>query len=222
MMNIPVYNQLDPRWANKVMAPSSLLLGPFGCYVTCVAMALHNYAKPFDPGQLCDKLIENDGFTKDGLLKYDGIENAFPDVLFYERGYTTNDPGRSTQKTRIETALGKIRTLIRYGMPTILAVDNAKNDGIPDHAVLAVECADDMSDLRIHDPDGGRDILFSQKYGNPRENLHGWIGIIGSPIEVPEGGDSKLGQVTFKLAQARKGILVNQRVKEALDTLLSQ
>lgn len=219
-MNIPIYNQYDVRWRDVIMEPSGLNLRRWGCFTTAIAMALHNYAIKIDPGEFCKLLVKNNGYTDDGMIKYDGIERAIHQVSFYERGYTSNIKDNRTSKTEISTAIKKIQKLVRFGMPTLLAVDNVYADDIPDHAVLLVDAPDNLDDWVIHDPDGGNRILFKDKYGNPMDKIFGWVALIGTPVEVPEGGDSTLAQVTSKLSQAKKGINPELMVREALDMLL--
>jgi hypothetical protein len=219
MFNIPQYSQFDQRWKDKLLGESTLNLGGFGCYLTALTMKLKTHAVDLNPGEACERMNRYNGFDKSGLMTYDGVERAWPQLLFHERGYTTNDPSNNIRKTDIKVAIDKIFKLAMLGQPVILCVDNMYNDGIPDHAILLVP--EKAGDWTIHDPDGGKKIKFQDKYGDPMQKLYGWVSIIGPPTEFPDDSKAGLGQAFYKLAQAKKGVNVSLNVKEAFDTFLS-
>lgn len=223
---LSTYNQGDPRWRDKKLSPSALTMGGYGCYITSFTMALHNFAISLDPGQVLEKLIAKNGLNYDGFLTYDGVMRAFPAVYFNERVYTTNDPSSNGLEMRPEIAIKKVRRLLDLGQPTILCVDNQGNDGVPDHAILAkdylVNPMGSVTDFRIHDPDGGRELWFTEKYGPVLTKLYGYVSLIGPPIAFPDQStDQEDGGALWKASQVRRGINVGTYSKEIMDNLLS-
>ena len=69
------FQQDDPRWAAMPMGGSLVgdRLGPAGCTVTSVAMAMTNLGHPFDPGQLTTALNAENGFTQRSWLIWDAV-----------------------------------------------------------------------------------------------------------------------------------------------------
>lgn len=221
-ITIPLYSQYDPKWKDRSLGKSSLHMGDSGCYVTSFCMMISNFAINENPEIVVTKLSLANAFTDEGFLTYDGLMRAYPTVVFNERVNTTNAMTNVGSRTLIDVCIKKIQKLIRYGQPTILLVDNIGNDGIQDHAVCAYDYKtnnDESIDFKIHDPDGGRDIWFTDKYGSVEKKLYGYLSIIGSPIAFPDNGDSVLGGVVYKLAEAKRGVNVSQNVKEAFDVL---
>jgi hypothetical protein len=202
-----------------------------GCFITSFTQALPNWAVLNDdgtsltPGQVLDRLIAVNGLSIDGQLSYDGVMRAFPSLYFHDRLYTTNCPGKNTLLTQTDAVIAKVRRLLDCGQPTILAVDNLNADGIPDHSVLACDYLTGpdgkVTDFRLHDPDGGRDILFSSRYGDIRTKLYGAVIIIGPPVAFPDQStDKEDGVALWKATQIRRGINVATYAKELIDTLL--
>lgn len=232
MMSVSLFNQWSGFWAALRLTPSNWTMANSGCYITSLTMALPNWAilredgTELNPGEVLEKLIASNSLNADGFLTYDGMMAAFPSLYFHDRIYTSNDPRNNGLEMRAETALKRIRRQLDLGQPTILCVDNLGNDGIPDHAVLAVDYimgANDVPvDFIIHDPDGGKKLQFTEKYGTPLTKLYGYISIIGPPIEFPtQSTDKEDGHAAWKAAMVRKGINVKTYSKEILDALLS-
>lgn len=67
------YSQKDRRWAGQRMGGSGATMEKEGCLVTAASMALTNLGYSIDPGTLNDRLKKNKGYTKSGLLIWDGI-----------------------------------------------------------------------------------------------------------------------------------------------------
>lgn len=226
---VPKFSQWGQAWSSKKMGNSPYTLATDGCYVTSLTALMWPYAIPLDPGQVLDKLNAAGAISNDGFLGYSGVEAAFPWVKFHDRIRTTNDPTPGVSKMDIGVAIKNIKKLIDLGNPVILTVDNIRNDGIPDHAVCGYDYTD--TDLRIMDPDGGRDIMFSSKYGDPQKKLYGYIAFIGPTIMFKDGTPEitkSASQALWKLSQVRKyhqGDLNKlQRgfyVKEAMEHFLS-
>ena len=214
---IGTYNQWGQPWSGKRLGSWGLTVGRYGCYATSIAALIKNYAIADDPGELVDKLNAIVGFDPGGLVKYDSVMRAYPQLYFNERVYTTNDPSNNVQKMDIKVAINRIQHLMKMGFPSILCVDNVLNDGIPDHAVVCVEAPYDLSKWKIMNPDGGKIENFKERYGDVEKFLYGFVSIVGPPVESEMGG---FGTAAWKISQAKKGISPNQYLSEALDNLL--
>ena len=232
MMKTQNFNQWDQRWGQKRLSPSSWTMANSGCFITSLTNALPNFSivkadgSPFDPGEVLDRLIAVDGLDAGGQMTYEGIMRAFPALYFHDRIYTTNDPRNNGVEMKSDVAIKKVRRLLDVGQPTILAVDNIGNDGWPDHAVLAKDYVLDASgtvvDFKISDPDGGRDITFTSKYGPLLTKLYGFVILVGPPIEFPDAStDQEEGMGLWKSAQIRQGKNVATYSKELIDSILS-
>lgn len=84
-IKVDFYSQRDSRWANKELGTSRGNMSSTGCTVCCVAMALSAKNVQIKPDELNDKLVANDGFTKNGWLKLEkiqGISNVDVGPLF--------------------------------------------------------------------------------------------------------------------------------------------
>lgn len=218
MMRVQNYSQFDPRWADVVMAPSSLKMRGWGCMVTSLSMALGNYAIEINPGDLCRKISEFKGFDSLGYFDNTVIPKMFPSVLNYARENTTNIPGGRLQPS---AAIEKIRSLVSAGQPVLIWVDNVKQDGEADHWVLVKDHKN--VDFLINNPDGGLEQWFSVRYGDPLKKIYGFLALVGPPIEFPDHStisDKKRGQAMFKAAQVAQGKNVQVYSKEILNDLV--
>lgn len=219
-LNLPAYSQFDPRWASMELVPG-MTMGRWGCMVTSICMALKNYAIDITPGDLCAKLKAINGFDSEGNLKHEAVSKLYPDVIFYERVYTSNFPGQG-QKWLVSAAIERVKNLLALGQPAILNVDNVGNDGIPDHWVMAKEYRN--GDFLIHNPDGGLEQWFSQRYGDPTKKLFGHYAILGPAIGYPDSSSherQQMGLALWKAAMVWKGRNVQTYSKEIVDALLN-
>lgn len=210
MLIIETYAQQDKRWGNLELVPG-YPMSRWGCFVTSLAMKLR-----LTPDKVLDKLKEYDGIDPQGMMTYDGVQKAFPEVHFIERVYTKDDPSRNFLKMETKAALDKVRRYLDLGQAVVLCVDNVGDDGIPDHAVLAHGYGGD--DFRIKDPDHGRDIWLSEKYGK----VYGYVGLVSPPDSYPDGSPYKnLGGAFWKAAEIRAGRNVSTYSREIVDSFLS-
>jgi hypothetical protein len=69
----PIYLQTDTRWRDVPIGGSSEKLSNVGCTLCCLAMGLENYAIDLTPPELNELLKSADGFTKDGLIKWESV-----------------------------------------------------------------------------------------------------------------------------------------------------
>jgi hypothetical protein len=76
------FQQDDPRWsAMRMGGPAGDRLGPAGCAVSSVAMAMTNLGHPFDPGQLTTALNADNGFTTRSWLVWDAVPRTVKGAL---------------------------------------------------------------------------------------------------------------------------------------------
>lgn len=82
------YSQKDPRWAKMKLGHSGLTMRDFGCVVTSCAMMLsYFYDREVLPSELLKWLNQNHGFTGDGLLYWQKIEQFTGGKLRYNRKF---------------------------------------------------------------------------------------------------------------------------------------
>lgn len=66
------YKQGDYRWGWKKLGTSGLTMARAGCTVTDIAFSWTRFTNVrHTPGELCDKLNKNGGFTAQGYLRWD-------------------------------------------------------------------------------------------------------------------------------------------------------
>lgn len=210
-LNISLYAQYDPRWANVELAPG-ITMAQDGCLVTSIAMGLSNYGINVLPGDLCQKFKAVGGFNSDGSLSHDAIEKVYPNVSFYERVYTSNWPGDAA-KVLVAEAIHRVKNLVDLGHAVYLHVDNVGHDGIADHFVACKGYS--AGDLLENNPDGGVEQWFSTRFGDPSQRLYGYYSIIGDPAN-----SLKYGALSHKLAEIKRGRNVQTYAKECLDDLI--
>lgn len=70
------FYQKDARWAGESLGRTSDTMGSHGCLVTATSMALANLGFQTNPSDLNARLTDNDGFTKNGWLIWDGIRKV--------------------------------------------------------------------------------------------------------------------------------------------------
>ena len=71
---LPIYSQMDPRWAGDLLGGSGETLRRAGCTVSALAMALTFLGFETDPGRLNRLLKEARGYTERGWIKWSAIE----------------------------------------------------------------------------------------------------------------------------------------------------
>lgn len=223
--NCPIFDQTNPLWGKKVMAPSHLLMERWGCLITALASGLHNFSISFDPGQLCDKLATAGGFTPDGGLIWHTLESLFPSVKFIGKYVTTADTVSHEQEKTIVSSLEQIKRLISYGQPVFINVDSVGNDGIVDHWVVADEVV--PNDFWIMDPAWGDRILFSKRYHALETGVKGYGVVVSTPSYFPDTTtveEKNIGVVIGKLGMAIKADVSRTTrdlmVSESLDSLV--
>lgn len=71
-----IYLQADPQWAHERIGGSNEELRSVGCTNCCLCMALAQHGIAMNPAELNQKLIQADGYTERGWIKWD----ALPDI----------------------------------------------------------------------------------------------------------------------------------------------
>jgi hypothetical protein len=73
VLSTPHFLQTDPNWSKEQIGGSGETLSKVGCTICCVAMVLHGYGVSLGPRELNEELKRADGYTANGLLKWDSI-----------------------------------------------------------------------------------------------------------------------------------------------------
>ena len=82
---LTIYSQRNPKWVNKIMKPSKLTLGRYGCTTTSIAMAGSYFGEKLTPADVCEKIK----YTPDGLIIWSTCE--FKKFKFVVREYGRKD-----------------------------------------------------------------------------------------------------------------------------------
>lgn len=140
------FRQRDPRWSETSIGGSGETIGRVGCTLCCVAMALRYFGLATDPVILNQKLIELEGYTAEGWIRWAAVEKASQDQVRVEvHGF----PGHDTIDTDIKA--GRF-TLAKFFLPS----------GVP-HWVLI--CGKRGDDYLVLDPllDSPQPVLLSSR-----------------------------------------------------------
>ncbi|MCP5542002.1 MAG: hypothetical protein H7A52_17805 [Akkermansiaceae bacterium] len=146
--NATHFRQSDPRWGETAIGGSGEAIGAVGCTLCCVGMAFEQFGIDTDPEALNRSLIELDGYTEQGWIKWNAVERAAENrvrVTIHDR------PSHETIDDNLKS--GKL-TLAKFFLPL----------GIPHWALICGKQGDDylILDPALKDP---RPILFSKRAG---------------------------------------------------------
>jgi Peptidase C39 family len=75
---VPRFAQGDVRWANDSLAGTQGTMAQEGCAVSSAAMVLSFYGLELNPGQLNQFLIDHDGYTAEGWLRWEKAADFVP------------------------------------------------------------------------------------------------------------------------------------------------
>ena len=78
-LQVPLFAQGDPRWANDPLGASAGTLHTEGCAITSAAMVLASYGIDTDPGRLNQFLTRNDGYVGQGILIWEKAAEFVPE-----------------------------------------------------------------------------------------------------------------------------------------------
>jgi len=70
-----IYLQTDPLWAHEKVGGSGEELRAVGCTNCCLCMALAQHGIVLTPAELNQKLIQVDGYTERGWIKWDTLRD---------------------------------------------------------------------------------------------------------------------------------------------------
>ncbi|MEP6668050.1 MAG: cysteine peptidase family C39 domain-containing protein [Chthoniobacter sp.] len=70
-----IYLQADPQWAHEKIGGSGEELRAVGCTNCCLCMALAQHGIALNPAELNQKLIQADGYTERGWIKWDTLRD---------------------------------------------------------------------------------------------------------------------------------------------------
>lgn len=200
-----ILNQGDPRWKGVVIgrgADGPLTIGSHGCLLTCETMRLPVYGIIETPDTLVSKAKLTGGVLDiEGNLAWAGIERIFPTIAFLERKYTTNKQGNTADgspKVQPLAAIDRIRLLLSMGQPVPLEVYAPAQ-----HFVLAVQWDEGRKDFLCHDPNGGIETWFKDRYGDLETRLMGWIVSVGPTAWFPPNSTPERQQMGLSLGYAQ-------------------
>ncbi len=205
-MNLPVYNQGDPKWRGVVIGFGSdgpITIGSHGCLLTCEAMRLNAYGLNETPDTLVSKAKLTGGVLDiEGNLAWAGMEKVFPTLAFLERKYTTNRQGNTADgslKVQPQAAIERIKLLLSMGQPTPLEVMTSFGQ----HFVLAKLWDEGRMDFLLNDPNGGIEVWFKDRYGDLTTKLMGWIISTGPTAWFPANSAPERQQMGLSLGYAQ-------------------
>lgn len=205
-MNLPLYNQGDPRWSSVDIGmgvDGPITIGRFGCLLTCESMRLNAYGYDETPDTLVRKAKLKGGvLDPEGNIYWDGMERLFNNLALLERRYTVNRPGEKTPdgspKVTAEASIERVKLMLSMGQPVPLEIM------IPSqHFVLAVLWDEGRRDFLVHNPDGGVKHWFKDRYGDATTRLWGWILSVGPTAWFPENSTPERAQMGLSLGYAQ-------------------
>lgn len=78
------YLQTAPEWENEPLGKSGGKMADIGCTVCCVSMAFDQLGLPMNPGALNAALNHRNGFTNEGLLKWEMASSVSKNTLVFD------------------------------------------------------------------------------------------------------------------------------------------
>ncbi len=108
LIDVPLYKQWDPIWADDQVGTTGEKMEQIGCLVCCVAMVFSHYDVETSPQELLAYLNRNAGFTERGWLKW-------KPAAAYTRG-------RARLDYRGDADLARIDEELAAGNPVIVKV----------------------------------------------------------------------------------------------------
>jgi hypothetical protein len=122
----PYQLQTDPAWGNDTVGGSGESLSRVGCTVCCVSMAFSQLGKPTDPKTLNSDLKQKNGFTSQGLLKWNVAELASKNTIVFD---LPNKPSHVAIDTAIQAGHPVIaKVLLRELVPHWVLIVGKEGD----------------------------------------------------------------------------------------------
>jgi len=168
-LQVPLFSQRDPQWANKKLGFSSETIGGFGCLLSVMSMLSKYYGKDTDPGRLNDllkNLKPSPGYADPNLYKwYDGVPKIWPDISCTAI-IDTPSAVTAAQFKSMEDELNA-------GRPVVLEVDFIPSTSQEDmHFVLLIGKED--GNWIVADPWYG-DVSNLTRYGDPKVTIQRYV-----------------------------------------------
>lgn len=114
-MNLSPLSQNDPRWKDEFIGKTKLKIGRWGCTLTCLTMFLNYVMKANMTVNEVNLALKNvNGFNANGLIIWDRIRLAFPDVKWTWRGYNYEN-----WKVANYVYIKKLPVLVEVNLPSI-------------------------------------------------------------------------------------------------------
>lgn len=89
MIQVKVFNQRDPQWANEKHGTSNSTIGATGCTICVICSVLwHAGYKDINPSKLNKLLTEKNGYASGNLVIWTKISKLFPKVKWVYRHYS--------------------------------------------------------------------------------------------------------------------------------------
>lgn len=207
MIDPPVLNQADPRWRDIVIGRfadgTNATIGSHGCLLTCEAMRLSAYGYSETPATIVGRAKVAGGvLDAEGNLAWSGLERIYPNLAFLERRYTTNraaDTADGSPKVQPPVAIERIKLLLLMGQPVPLEVFTQFGQ----HFVLSKLWDDARQDFLLNDPNGGIEVWFKDRYGDPVTRLMGWLMGVGPTAWFPPNSTPEREQMGLALGYAQ-------------------
>jgi len=176
-LNIEPISQRDSKWSAKKLGTSSVSIGDYGCYLTCLSMLLKYYGHEQTPDVLNELFKSNGVYVQKNLVDGWAVSKVYADIK-YDEHYECPD---------VPCDLTKIDKYLDEKKPVIAKVDFSPKEGVQDHFVLIIGKEND--DYFINDPWTGETYFFSAKYGEPSRFIYGLRLYSGEVKEVTNNED---------------------------------
>jgi len=206
-LNILSISQKDPKWGLKKLGTSSVTIGNYGCYLTCLSMLLKYYGHEQSPDVLNELFKSNGVYANKNLISSSLVPKAYPDIKFDEKYNCKTKP----------CDLTKIDKYLNEKKPVIAQVDFSPKAGIQTHFVLII--GKENEDYFINDPWTGETYFFSAKYGDPSRYIYGLRLYSGEVKEVTNDKD-KISDLEIKVKNSNEALaealLENGELRKAI------
>lgn len=130
LMNVQLWSQRDPRWANDRMGASYITLGQEGCLVTCTASLLNFLGIKVDPKTYNSLLTARGGYAPPNLMYW-----KMPDVLWKGEVERAEYSGWFSGGKGWEAFANAI---LESGRPALAQVDFVPGGAVNQHWVLLI------------------------------------------------------------------------------------
>lgn len=152
LLNVQLWSQRDPRWANDRMGSSSITLGQEGCLVTCTASVLHYLGIDTDPKRYNYLLSTKGGYATPNLMYW-----LMPGKLWVGK------VARAEYKTFYGTGWeATANAILADGRPALAQVDFVPGGAMNQHWVVLIGKIDGI--WWCYDPWYGSTAALNARY----------------------------------------------------------